>query len=131
MNTQSVGFRSALIYTSVSVLLSGTFFALTTLTGSYNWLTRIGGAVWIFLLSMIILMPVVTPIVKRRIMEPRREMAMAKDPVCGMDVDEKRAPGGKSTYKGRTYYFCSPGCKKSFDKDPEKYLAAPGTHKMG
>jgi Cu+-exporting ATPase len=21
-----------------------------------------------------------------------------------------------------TYYFCSPGCKKAFEKEPEKYL---------
>jgi YHS domain-containing protein len=24
-------------------------------------------------------------------------------------------------YKGKHVYFCCPGCKKSFDKDPEKY----------
>jgi YHS domain-containing protein len=46
---------------------------------------------------------------------------MAKDPVCGMDVDEKTA-AGQSEYQGQTYYFCSPGCKRSFDKDPEKYV---------
>jgi Cu+-exporting ATPase len=46
---------------------------------------------------------------------------MAKDPVCGMDVDESTA-AGKSEYKGQTYYFCSPGCKRSFDQDPEKYV---------
>lgn len=45
---------------------------------------------------------------------------MAKDPVCGMDVDEKTA-AGKSVYKGQTYYFCAPGCKQAFDRDPEKY----------
>jgi Cu+-exporting ATPase len=45
---------------------------------------------------------------------------MAKDPVCGMEVDEKTA-AGKSEYQGKTYYFCSPGCKRSFDKEPEKY----------
>ena len=45
---------------------------------------------------------------------------MAKDPVCGMDVDDKSA-AYKSEYKGQTYYFCSAGCKKSFDKEPEKY----------
>ena len=44
---------------------------------------------------------------------------MAKDPVCGMDVDPKTA-AGKSEYKGQTYYFCSAGCKRSFDKDPER-----------
>ena len=46
---------------------------------------------------------------------------MEKDPVCGMMVDLKTA-AGKSEYKGKTYYFCSPGCKVAFDKDPEKYL---------
>ncbi len=55
---------------------------------------------------------------------------MAIDPVCGMEVDEKTA-AGKSEYKGKTYYFCAPGCKASFDKDPEKYLsgeAPAGAH---
>lgn len=43
------------------------------------------------------------------------------DPVCGMDVTPESA-AGTSEYKGVTYYFCAPGCKRSFDKDPEKYL---------
>lgn len=43
-----------------------------------------------------------------------------KDPVCGMDVTPESA-AGKSEYKGRTFYFCSPGCKKAFDQNPEKY----------
>ena len=46
---------------------------------------------------------------------------MVKDTVCGMDVDPKTA-AGKSDYKGQTYYFCSNGCKKAFDKEPEKYI---------
>lgn len=46
---------------------------------------------------------------------------MVKDPVCGMDVDPKTA-AGKSEYNGQTYYFCSPGCKKSFDKNPARYV---------
>ena len=54
---------------------------------------------------------------------------MYKDPVCGMDVTPESA-AGKSEYKGQTYYFCSPGCKKSFDKDPEKYLAKPDGKSM-
>ncbi|MBN2206897.1 MAG: heavy metal translocating P-type ATPase [Candidatus Aminicenantes bacterium] len=45
---------------------------------------------------------------------------MSRDPVCGMEVDETRA-AGTSVYKGRTYYFCSLGCKAAFDKDPKKY----------
>lgn len=52
---------------------------------------------------------------------------MYKDPVCGMDVDPETA-AGKSEYKGTTYYFCAPGCKKSFDADPEKYLGKSPEH---
>ncbi len=47
---------------------------------------------------------------------------MAKDPVCGMNDDEQNAVG-KTEYRGNTYYFCSPGCKKSFDNEPEKYIS--------
>jgi Cu+-exporting ATPase len=49
---------------------------------------------------------------------------MMVDPVCGMDVDPETA-AGKSEYQGQTYYFCSLGCKKSFDKDPQKYIGSP------
>lgn len=55
---------------------------------------------------------------------------MVKDPVCDMDVDEKTAPA-KAEYKGKPYYFCSPGCKVAFEKEPEKYVAksgGPGEH---
>jgi Cu+-exporting ATPase len=50
-----------------------------------------------------------------------RETMMAKDPVCGMDVDPDHA-ADQSEYNGQTYYFCSKGCKAAFDKNPEKYL---------
>jgi Cu+-exporting ATPase len=36
------------------------------------------------------------------------------DPVCGMTVDPERA-AGSSTVGGKTYYFCSKGCKAKFD----------------
>ena len=62
---RSVGFISALIYTGISLAASGLFLAIT-LVGDYGWVARIGGAGWVFLLSMIVLMPVVTPLVKRR-----------------------------------------------------------------
>ena len=45
-----------------------------------------------------------------------------KDPVCDMDVTPETA-AGTSEYNGTTYYFCSHGCKRSFDKDPEKYVS--------
>ncbi len=46
---------------------------------------------------------------------------MAVDLVCEMQVDEKKA-AATSAYKGTTYSFCAPGCKKAFDSAPEKYL---------
>lgn len=51
---------------------------------------------------------------------------MAKDPVCGMEVDEQKA-AATSVYQGKTYYFCAAGCKREFDRDPVKYAQAqPG-----
>ena len=47
---------------------------------------------------------------------------MAIDPVCGMTVDERTAPA-KAVHKGTTYYFCAPGCKRTFEADPETVLA--------
>ena len=54
----------------------------------------------------------------------------AKDPVCGMNVKIATAKY-TSDYKGTKYYFCSEGCKTSFDKEPEKYLAKPGSRDDG
>jgi len=44
-----------------------------------------------------------------------------------MDIDPA-ASAVTSEYKGQTYYFCSPGCKKSFDANPEKYLGNTDEH---
>jgi len=40
---------------------------------------------------------------------------MAKDPVCGMYVNEKEATITR-LIRGRTYYFCSETCAKTFEK---------------
>jgi Cu+-exporting ATPase len=45
----------------------------------------------------------------------------ATDPVCKMEVQPENAASA-SEYKGKTYYFCAPGCKKAFDENPERYL---------
>ena len=45
---------------------------------------------------------------------------MAIDPVCKMQVDEKKA-AGKSDYQGTTYYFCAASCKAKFDQNPKQY----------
>lgn len=44
---------------------------------------------------------------------------MAKDPVCGMTVDENDSE--KAEYQGRTFYFCSTDCKHTFEEKPEHY----------
>jgi YHS domain-containing protein len=61
---------------------------------------------------------------------------MAKDPLCGMEVDEKMVPA-KSQHMGKTYYFCDPAWKRAFDEDPAKYtgngeheLAGHSSHKL-
>ena len=50
-------------------------------------------------------------------------VTMVIDPVCKMEVDESMA-AATSEYQGKKYYFCAVGCKRAFDQDPEKYLAA-------
>ncbi len=49
--------------------------------------------------------------------------APAKDPVCGMDVDESRAKAAGKTaqYGGKTFFFCSDPCRARFQASPEKY----------
>ncbi len=46
----------------------------------------------------------------------------AEDPVCHMQVDKQNPRGGTFDYKATTYYFCGPGCRVAFSKDPEPYL---------
>jgi YHS domain-containing protein len=62
--------------------------------------------------------------------ESKGRKNMEKDPVCGMMVDPGTA-AGKSEYNGKTYYFCAPGCKKDFDKDPGKYVGEAGKSARG
>jgi len=46
----------------------------------------------------------------------------AVDPVCGMTVDP-HASEQRASYQGRTYYFCSAGCRTKFNADPAKYVS--------
>ncbi len=50
------------------------------------------------------------------------------DPICGMEVEE-HPDAITYAYNGTTYYFCSRGCQRAFEKDPEKALAdGPSGH---
>ncbi|MFW8584463.1 heavy metal translocating P-type ATPase [Rhizobium beringeri] len=48
---------------------------------------------------------------------------MIRDPVCGMTIDPQ---AGKPSleHEGRTYHFCSEGCRTKFAAAPEDYLTA-------
>ncbi|MFO8050264.1 MAG: YHS domain-containing protein [Thermoplasmatota archaeon] len=48
---------------------------------------------------------------------------METDPVCKMKVNPKISIL-TSEYKGKKYYFCAPGCRFMFEKDPERYLGS-------
>jgi xanthine dehydrogenase accessory factor len=47
--------------------------------------------------------------------------ASAIDLVCGMTVPAD-ASSRPLEYEGTTYYFCAPGCRAAFEKDPDKYV---------
>lgn len=59
-----------------------------------------------------------------------KSATVVKDRVCCMDI-ETAAATGRSEYKGKTYYFCSPACKVKFDVQPEQYLCNSATTSKG
>jgi len=52
-----------------------------------------------------------------------------KDPVCGMTVDPAK-PATTREHGGKTYFFCSTRCAERFEKEPGRFLAAPGAAGM-
>jgi hypothetical protein len=63
---REVAQRSALIYIPISLGMALLFLLATTLTGNYPLVARIGGMVWVGLLSLIVSMPLVISRVKKR-----------------------------------------------------------------
>jgi hypothetical protein len=57
---------AAVIYTGTSFVVALAFWLVTAFTGDFTNVARWGGAAWIFLLMMIVLMPIVIPRMKRR-----------------------------------------------------------------
>ncbi|NQT75279.1 MAG: YHS domain-containing protein [Candidatus Omnitrophica bacterium] len=45
-----------------------------------------------------------------------------KDLVCGMEI-EKDTAKGPVEHMGQKFYFCSPGCREKFEKEPMKYMS--------
>jgi xanthine dehydrogenase accessory factor len=50
-------------------------------------------------------------------------LLFATDPVCGMTVDVATAMH-TAEHVGRTFYFCSGGCRTEFEREPARYLKA-------
>lgn len=48
-------------------------------------------------------------------------MQRAKDPVCGMEIDEKTVKY-TTVHMEKTYYSYAAGCKEAFEKNPHKYM---------
>lgn len=48
---------------------------------------------------------------------------VVRDPVCGMWIEQDDA-ADIILYNEKIFYFCAPGCKIAFEKEPEKYLSA-------
>ena len=128
ISDDNVNTVSAVIYTASASLAAVVLFGLATSAG-YGWVARIGGAGWVFLLTMIILMPIVPSLLRERAGRETTESTVSeevvleklvKDPVCGMEIDPAKA-AGSSEIEGQTHYFCNLNCKESFDAEPEKY----------
>ncbi len=64
---QRPGLVSAMIYLPLALLGAAVFFSATLVFGGGGWVARLGGSTWVFLLTLIILMPVVIPAVQRRL----------------------------------------------------------------
>ncbi len=63
---QAVARRSALIYLPIALGAALLFLLAASLTGDYPLVARIGGTIWVGLLSLIVAMPIVTARVKTR-----------------------------------------------------------------
>ena len=64
---KEVAQRSVLIYLPISIGSALLFLLAATLSGNYPLVARIGGAIWVGLLSLIVSMPIVISRVKKQL----------------------------------------------------------------
>ena len=63
---KEVARKSAMIYLPIATGSALLFFLTASLTGDYPTVAKVGGTVWVGLLSLIVSMPIVTSNVKRQ-----------------------------------------------------------------
>lgn len=62
---KEVAQKSMLVYLPISLGSALLFFLITTISGDYPVIARIGGSIWVGLLSLIVAMPIVVSRVKK------------------------------------------------------------------
>ena len=73
---------AAVIYIGTSFVAALVFWLVTTFVGAYPAVARYGGAAWVFVLFMIVLMPIVIPRVRNH---RRRRETECSDGTCTID----------------------------------------------
>lgn len=63
---KEVAQKSMLVYLPISLGSALLFFLITTISGDYSLIARIGGSIWVGLLSLIVAMPIVISRVKKQ-----------------------------------------------------------------
>ncbi len=62
--------QASVVYTAVSLAITLLFLVITLVDGNtYTAVARIGGMIWVFVLSMIVAMPIIIPAVKKKVMD--------------------------------------------------------------
>jgi hypothetical protein len=64
---KQVARRSAIIYLPLALGIAGLFLLAASLSGDYPPVAKLGGMVWVGLLSLIVTMPLVTAQVKKQL----------------------------------------------------------------
>ena len=64
---KQVAQKSLLIYLPISIGTAVLFLLISSLTGNYPLVARVGGTIWVGLLSLIVSMPIVISRVKKQL----------------------------------------------------------------
>lgn len=69
---QEIARKSAVVYLAITVIVALLFFVTTGLIATYPMVARIGGVMWISLLTLIVSMPLVITSMKKKIKRTKK-----------------------------------------------------------